>query len=173
MANKGIGRELKPIEECPNGHYYNTSRTGDTCDVCGTKLDPPEDLPDDELVELTHVEEDEWVCGWLACTKGLNKGRGYEIRNRRNLVGSSSVMDIQIIGDKKIDKKNHAQIVYDPKTTKIHLVPGTNRGLVYLQEQLVFEPVEMEPFNSVQFGESVFTFVPLCGEAFDWYKLKD
>jgi len=173
MANKIIKRKLKPIEICPNGHYYNSSRTGDICDVCGAKLDPTTDLSDEELQELTRVEEIDWVCGWLVCIIGPNKGRGYEICNRRNLIGSSPLMDIQVVGDKKIDKESHAQIIYDSKTTKMHLIPGNKRGLVYLQEQLIFEPTELVAFNAIQLGDSKFIFVPLCGKGFDWYKMDE
>jgi hypothetical protein len=74
-------RKLKPIEICPNGHYYNSSRTGDICAVCGAKLDPPEpeELTPEEIAELTYIAEKNWVCGWLVCIRGPNKGHGYII----------------------------------------------------------------------------------------------
>jgi len=162
-------RKLKAIEICPEGHHYNSSKYGDTC-WCGKKLDPPEpeELTPEELTELSYLDEKSWVCGWLVCIKGPNKGRGYEIRDGKNFIGSASSMDIQIIGDRRIEKKNHAVVLYDSKARKTFLIPGDSHGLVYLQDEIIFEPKQMEAFNKIELGESLFRYAPLCGGEFDW-----
>lgn len=170
MAEKPKKRKLKPIEQCPNGHYYNAVTNGEICAVCGTKLDPPEpeELTPEELEELTYIEEKNWVCGWLVCIEGPNKGNDYKIRDGKNFIGSASSMDIQIIGDKRIEKKNHAVILYDNRQKKTMLLPSDSHGMVYWQGQAIFEPVTLEPFNVVEFGESAFKYVPFCGPDFNW-----
>jgi len=167
MAEKEQKKKLKPIEECPDGHFYNSSKTGDICAVCGKKLDPPEaeETSEDEIEVL---EEKDWVCGFLVCIKGANKGKEYVIRDGKNLIGTASDMDIQIAFDKKIEKKNHAVIMYDYKQKKTMLLPTDSHGMVYHQGQAIFEPVTLEPFNEIEFGESVFKYVPFCGEDFSW-----
>jgi len=160
-------KQLKPIEQCPDGHYYNSSRTGDICAVCGKKLDPPEPEESEEASELSLAESD-WTCGWLVCVKGVNKGRAYIIKDGKNFIGSTSGMDIQIIGDKKIEKKNHVVIMYDQRQKKTMLLPTDSHGMVYWQGQAIFEPKTLEPFDNIEFGESIFRYAPFCGEDFDW-----
>jgi len=168
MAENKPKRKLKPIEVCPNGHHYNAGKYGDTCAVCGVKLDLPEDLPEEEVKELTHIDEQDWVCGWLVCIKGPNKGRGYPIKEGKNFIGSASVMDIQILGDKKIDKKNHAAIMYDPRKNTTMLLPSDSHGMVYWRGAAIFEPVTIKSFDSIEIGESIFKYAPFCGEDFEW-----
>ena len=98
-------KPLKPIEQCPDGHYYNTIRTGDICAVCGKKLDPPPPDESETKNEQDLLDEKSWVCGWLVCIKGINKGRPYIIKDGKNFIGSTSDMDIQILGDKKNRKE--------------------------------------------------------------------
>jgi hypothetical protein len=159
-------RDLRPIEQCPDGHYYNSSKTGDICAVCGKKLDPPE--PGETQAEAALVGEKDWVCGWLVCVRGQNKGQGYVIRDGKNFIGSASSMDIQILGDKKIEKKNHAVIIYDPRQKAAMLLPTESHGMVYWQGQAIFEPVTLEPYNDIELGESTFKFAPFCGADFSW-----
>ena len=168
MADKKP-KKLKPIETCPDGHKYNSNKYGDTCPICGKKLDPPEeDLTPEEIEELAYQDKLEWACGWLVCVKGPNKGRDYKIKDGKNFIGSSSVMDIQIIGDRRIEKRNHAVILYDAKDKKTMLLPGESRGMVYLQEKAVFKPTDVEKFNKIELGESIFVYAPLCGDDFNW-----
>jgi len=171
MAVNNKKRELKPIEICPNGHYYNSSRTGDICDVCGEKLDPPEDLSDEEIKEYTYIEEQDRVCGWLVCIEGLNAGRDYQIRDGKNFVGSSSCMDIQILGDRKIEKKNHMVIAYDSRDKATTILPGESQGMVYWQGHAIFNPKELSANDRIEIGESVFKFIPFCDGDFDWSML--
>jgi len=159
-------RRLRPIEICPNGHYYNSSRTGDICAVCGAKLDPPKSA--EELDELTKIQEKDWIRGWLICIKGPNKGNGYIIKDGKSFIGSAASMDIQIIGDKKIDKHNHASIAYDHKTKTAMLIPGETRGMIYWQNQAVFAPQKLSASDKIEIGESVFSYIPFDDADYAW-----
>ena len=163
-------RTLKPIERCPDGHFYNSSRTGEFCAVCGKKLDPPEaeEMTPEETEELTLQQEANKVCGWLVCIKGNNKGQDYVIREGKNFLGSASDMDIQVVGDKKIEKRNHAVIMYDPRQRSTMLLPPESRGMVYLNGQVLFEPTVLEPYDDLELGGSVFKYAPFCGHSFSW-----
>ena len=107
-------KKLKPIGQCPDGHFYNSSRTG------------------------------------------------------KNLIGTTSVMDIQIIGDTKIEKRNHAVIMYDYKQKKTMLLPTDSHGMIYHKGHALFEPVTLEAFDEIELGESAFRFVPFRGDDFSW-----
>ena len=39
-------------------------------------------------------------------------------------------MDIQILGDNEISRRNHAVIVFDPKKRETVLLPGDANGIV-------------------------------------------
>jgi len=166
-------KSLKPIEQCPDGHYYNTSRTGDVCAVCGKKLDPPAPEESEDADELIRLDENVWVCGWLVCIKGINKGRAYIIKDGKNFIGSTSDMDIQIIGDAKIEKKNHAVLMYDSRQKQTMLLPTDSHGMVYWQEQAIFDPKILAPFDNIELGDSIFKYAPFCSADFDWADQKD
>jgi len=159
--------KLKPIEICPNGHKYNTGKYGYTCH-CGAKLDPPEDMTEEERKELTHVEEKEWFRGSLVCIWGPNKGREYRIHEGKNYIGRASSMDIRIDGDRKIEKHNHAVIVYDQKNKKAMLLPGESRGMIYWQGNAIFEPQELKNEQKIELGESAFSFLQYNDENYEW-----
>ena len=77
-------------------------------------------------------------------------------------------MDIQILGDNEISRRNHAVIVFDPKKKETVLLPGDSNGLVYLNENAVYVPTPLSPYDKVEMGNSVFVFVPFCGNNFMW-----
>ena len=77
-------------------------------------------------------------------------------------------MNIQILGDNGISRRNHAVIVFDPKKKETVLLPGDSNGLVYLNENAVYVPTPLSPYDKVEMGNSVFVFVPFCGNNFMW-----
>ena len=60
-------------------------------------------------------EEVRPVCGWLICIEGARVGMDYKIYKGKNFVGRGDDMDIRILGDNEINRKNHTIIVYDAK----------------------------------------------------------
>lgn len=156
---------------CPNGHVYNARRYGKVCPYCNMKSQEEtiavKPLGFEPPVEI--LEEDEpLVCGWLVCIEGARVGKDYKIHAGKNFVGRGDEMDIQIIGDNEINRKNHAVIVYDPKKMNTMILPGDSSGLVYLSEEPVYVPTELRPYDSISMGKSRFLFVPFCGTNFCW-----
>lgn len=100
------------LVRCPNGHVYNTKRYGKICPYCSMKsqeetaatkpvgFEPP--------VEIL-MEEVRPVCGWLVCIEGARVGMDYKIFKGKNFVGRGDAMDIQILGDNEINRKNHTK----------------------------------------------------------------
>lgn len=113
-----------PLLECDNGHLFNGDKYGDTCPNCGLKVsekkEQEREKTPEELAEELYVSEQSYVCGWLVCIHGANKGRAYEIHPGKNFIGSSDKMDIRVLGDQRIEKFNHASISYDAKDRKDH-----------------------------------------------------
>jgi len=159
------------LVKCPSGHVYNAIRYGKICPYCKMKLQEEKgvDKPDgfEPPIELLE-EEIKPVCGWLVCITGARVGMDYKIHSGKNFIGRGDDMDVQILGDNEINRRNHAIIVYDPKNRNTMLLPGDSEGLVYLGEDAVYVPTEVKPYDTIELGRSRFLFIPLCGENFEW-----
>ena len=149
---------------------------------------------DDDKTRTTDDYEDgiEPVVGWLVCVEGEQRGKlnkntfgkhedvitvgetfcdkDYKIRRGKNFIGRSDEMDIAILGDMTISRKNHAAITYNPKQRNFFLIPGDGAGLVYLNNEVVFVPSEVSAYDVIEIGKSKLVFLPLCGIHFDWEK---
>ncbi|WP_124068053.1 FHA domain-containing protein [Clostridium sp. E02] len=159
------------LVRCPNGHVYNARRYGNTCPYCQMKLkeEAGENKPlgFEPAMELLQ-EEINPVCGWIVCISGARVGMDYKIHSGKNFVGRGDEMDIQILGDNDINRKNHTIIVYDQKKRNMVILPGDAAGLAYLNEEAIYVPTELKPYDVIELGKSRFLFIPLCGENFEW-----
>jgi hypothetical protein len=113
------------------------------------------------------------VTGWLVCIEGPSRGRDYKIFMAKNFVGRADNMDIQILGDNSISRRNHAILIYDPKKRKTLILPGDAHGLVFVNDEAVHAPLELNEYDTIELGRSKFIYVPLCGEKFEWVDLED
>ena len=123
---------------------------------------------DEEIEALLLAQEISHVCGWIVCISGPRQGKGYEIKSGKNFVGRADDMDIQILGDNKISRRNHGVIVFDPKKKETVLLPGDSNGLVYHNDAAVYTPTVLNSYDVIEMGDSKFVFVPFCGENFMW-----
>lgn len=168
---------------CSNGHLFSEKKNGTICPYCNTAVNKNVSTEEDPLGryrDITYLGDLEIlkpVTGWLVCLEGHSKGRDYRIVSEKNFIGRSGDMDIRIIGDDAVSQRNHAIIVYDPEKNKTMLLPGDSQGLAYLLDSedkwdAVYEPRELEAGDRLKFGQSIFLFVPMCGEnagfVFNW-----
>ena len=58
--------------------------------------------------------------------------------------------------------------MFDPKKKETVLLPGDSNGLVYLNENAVYVPMTLNPYDKIELGKSVFVFIPFCGNNFMW-----
>ena len=169
------------VSRCPEGHIYSVRRYGNVCPYCSKTVLPSlrAGAADDDYVNvgssayMDDLEIMNPVTGWLVCIEGPSKGRDYKIKTEKNFLGRADGMDIQILGDNSVARKNHAVIVYDPKKRITLLLPGDSHGLVYYNGDAIYSPVELAPYDTMEIGKSKFLFVPLCGENFEWPELED
>jgi hypothetical protein len=122
----------------------------------------------EELEELLLVRETSPVCGWLVCISGPRQGKDYRIKSGKNFIGRADDMDIQILGDNGISRRNHGVIVFDPKKKETVLLPGDSNGLVYHNDTAVYTPTVLSAYDVIEMGESRFAFLSFCGENFMW-----
>lgn len=108
------------------------------------------------------------VVGWLVCVEGVERGRDYRICSERNFIGRDAKMDICIGGDDSISRENHAIISFNPKKCSFLLTPGESRGIVYLNDDEVAVPMELQAYDTIELGQTKLMFLPWCGEKFKW-----
>lgn len=108
------------------------------------------------------------VVGWLVCTGGVNKGCDYRLHQGRNFIGRSMEMDVCLMGDNTVSRSSHAVVVYDPRGNVYLAQPGESKELLYINDKLVLNTVELKPMDILSLGDTKLMFVPLCGEAFHW-----
>ena len=142
------------------------------CPYCNMETDTKEkretQRSDVEIEEELFREDIKPVCGWIVCIDGPRQGKDYQIVQGKNFVGRADDMDIQILGDNEISRRNHAVIVFDPKKKETVLLPGDANGIVYLNGNAVYAPATLNKYDEIELGKSKFLFVPFCGENFMW-----
>ena len=161
---------------CPNGHMFSERRYGSICPYCNietkTKTPVQEQTPQQELEAQLFLEEVDPVCGWLVCIEGAKRGKDYKIKSGKNFIGRADDMDIQILGDNQISRRNHAVIVFDPKKKETVLLPGDANGIAYYNNDAVYVPTVLSAYDVIELGASLFLFIPFCGEHFVWQDKK-
>ena len=163
---------MSNLTRCQNGHMFSLRRYGTICPYCNVETATREKKEtgqtDTQLEESLFMQEEHPVCGWIVCVAGPRKGKDYKVREGKNFVGRADDMDIQILGDNKISRRNHCVIVYDVKQNNMVILPGDSNGLVYLNEEAVYTPMPLKEFDMLELGESKFLFIPFCGEHYRW-----
>ncbi|MBT2765108.1 FHA domain-containing protein [Paenibacillus sp. FSL W8-0187] len=167
------------LTRCLNGHMFSTRKHGNTCPYCNTTLEQPsrnesrrpqvaEDMEEKTMPYLGETTGIQPVTGWLVCVEGPQMGQDYRIMAEKNFIGRAEEMQIRLIGDNAVSRRNHAVIVYDPKKRNFYLLPGDASGLAYHNNEAVYTPAELNAYDLIQLGRSKFVFVPLCGPHFEW-----
>lgn len=169
---------MSNLIRCQNGHLFSGRRYGTVCPYCNIETATKEKREtgvqeEDGLEEMLLFQETAPVCGWIVCISGARQGKGYEVKSGKNFIGRADDMDIQILGDSKISRRNHGVIVFDPKKKETVLLPGDSNGLVYHNEAAVYTPTVLSAYDVIEMGESKFVFVPFCGENFMWEERYD
>lgn len=108
------------------------------------------------------------IVGWLVCTQGANQGRDYRIRSGYNSIGRDTSSQICIAGDETISREEHAKIFFDPKNASFHVIAGSGRSGIYVNDQAVLQPTQLKPYDLLELGATKVMFVPFCGENFKW-----
>ena len=169
---------MSNITRCGNGHMFSTRRHGTVCPYCNMETATQEKqetgiVNEEDVEKLITYGDVAPVCGWIVCVKGPRMGKDYKIRDGKNFIGRADDMDIQILGDNQISRRNHAVIVFDKKNKGTVLLPGDSNGIAYLNNKASYTPADLKPYDVIEMGESEFLFVPFCGDQFMWGETKE
>lgn len=164
------------LERCTNGHLFDPRIHGSICPVCHIVMEKVREPQAgsrfvDELETRLLYEEIDPVCGWLACIEGPRQGQSFTLHTGKNFLGRADDMDVRLLGDDTVARRNHAIIAYDNKNRQFMLIPGDSDGMVYLDGAAVYTPTELLDMAVVQLGRTKLVFRPLCGDNFAWETL--
>lgn len=109
----------------------------------------------------------DYVTGWLVCTAGPEKGRDYRLHHGFNRIGRDMGMDVQVMDDPTITRKNHCSVVYDDRSCRFSVVPASG-ALTYYNNELLTKSEILKSGDEIKLGESTFVFIPFCKEGRVW-----
>ena len=108
------------------------------------------------------------VVGWLVSIKGEHFGESFPISAGMNSIGRSESNRVVLSRDIAVSRDKHALVTYEPKHRRFYIKPGDSTGLTYLNEEYITETKQLSAKDIIEIGNSVFIFIPLCGEEFSW-----
>lgn len=107
------------------------------------------------------------VVGWLVCIEGPMRGTDFRLHDGYNFIGREDG-DIRIQGDNAISRQKHAVVAFYSKRNTFHVGPADGRNIIELNDEPVFNHVQMENYDVVTVGNTKLMLVGLCGEKFSW-----
>lgn len=109
--------------------------------------------------------------GWLVAINGAHIGQDFRLKTGRNFIGRGEDMDIALTDDKSVSRNRHAILTYEPKQHLYLVQPGDSSGLVYHNDEVVLNPVQVKAYDQIMVGDVNLVFIPLCSESFNWQDL--
>lgn len=108
------------------------------------------------------------VVGWIVCVCGKHLGTDFKILAGKNSIGRNTTNNISLEGEESVSREKHAWIIYEPRKREFFIKPGESSGLTYLNDENIFDAQKLKTGDILEFGNSKFIFIPLCGEKFSW-----
>lgn len=106
--------------------------------------------------------------GWLVCLTGKHIGKDYRIFAGKNSIGRTEENAVALLGETGVSREKHAWVIFEPKKQEFFLKSGNESGLVYLNEESVFDITSLHTGDILELGNVKMVFVALCGENFNW-----
>ena len=127
----------------------------------------PFSVPTQAAVDLRHGVGAEPVVGWLVCIEGPMRGMDFRIHDGYNFIGREEG-DIRIQGDNAISRQKHAVVAFYSKRNSFHVGPADGRNIIELNDEPVFNHVQMNNYDVITVGNTKLMLVGLCGDRFSW-----
>lgn len=164
-----------PFIECVNHHMFNPDRHNYICPVCGVevKKNREKNMTEEDIQRELKKNVNQFCVGALVCCEGLNIGSMFALHAGKNFIGGGDDMDVQILGDDKIDLRRHSAVSYDPKSYETVILPGESGGLTYVDDQPVYKPVPLTEASVIEIGAHKFHFLPYCNSERNWRNYKE
>lgn len=112
------------------------------------------------------------VVGWLVAVQGPYMGEDFRLKAGENYIGRSSEMDIQLGLDISVSRYRHGIVVYDAEKKYFYARPGEARQHFYVNRQPVVRNIVLQTYDILTLGSTQLMFIGLCGERFNWGKVR-
>lgn len=165
------------IRRCEKGHFYDTEKYS-FCPVCMAEQNGDfasnQWMSEDKTIGLEESDktisylldetdaEAQPVVGWLVCVRGAERGRDWRLSYGRNDVGTQPPADILLSSSNPLKECRVCSIICDGKHKKMVLDPGKG-PLVYYNNKLILEPVELKDGDEIGIEGSILCFQGFCG----------
>ena len=107
------------------------------------------------------------VVGWLVCIEGPMRGVDFRLHDGYNFIGREEG-DVHIHGDNAISRQKHAVVAFYSKRNSFHVGPADGRNIIELNDEPVFNHVQMENYDVITVGNTKLMLVGMCGDRFNW-----
>lgn len=105
---------------------------------------------------------------WLVCIEGKKRGRDYRICTDHCYIGRGQSNDLSLEFDSTISRDTHLLLAYNRMDRTFWLDVSQSKNNIYLEKQLVLQPVPLQRGDTITLGQTSLLFVPLCGPDFSW-----
>lgn len=153
------------LEKCKHGHIYDTEKFR-TCPHCYGKvgdmdqsellgmnqLDRDTGVPDEVVSKQFDILHMRRVVGMLICTSGGMMGQGFLLKEGENVIGRGANMDVPVVLDETVSRKNHAVIQYHMQEDRFILECEAGRDDIRLNEKPVKPGSRMKNGDRLQLG---------------------
>lgn len=166
----GSGYSSQPIPPTEPASSFGASGVGVTVPVGqynpNSKNDFPSTVSAYDLPGKAGMST-EPVVGWLVCVEGPLRGVDFRLHDGYNFIGREEG-DIHIKGDNAVSRQRHAVVAFYAKRNTFHVGPVEGRNIIELNDQPVFNHVEMKNYDILTVGNTKLMLVALCGPNFNW-----
>lgn len=116
-------------------------------------------------------QEQEPVVGWLVAINSAAKGKGFSLKVGKNNIGRSgagNIVDVDLDKDVTVSRGVQAVIIYEPKKRQFLLQPANGSTLVYHNDDLLMNYIQINAYDRITIGETELVFIPFCSDKFSW-----
>lgn len=165
--------------KCEKEHYYDADKF-DSCPHCAnaTAVNIPDiegkkqhsidtAIPSEPDLQTYKKIGECRAAGWLVCIEGSMKGDSFTLYEGANHIGRASHMDVILFKEATVSRENHAVITYNSKARTFRLESEHTDSVLY-NRQGYTGPQTLKPYDRIQLGDCILSFIPFCGEHFAW-----
>ena len=149
------------------GAFPKTTAPGSAASVHQAGPATPFSVPTQAAVDMRDGTGSEPVVGWLVCIEGPMRGVDFRLHDGYNFIGREEG-DIHIHGDNAISRQKHAVVAFYAKRNTFHVGPADGRNIIELNDEPVFNHVQMNNYDVITVGNTKLMLVGLCGDRFSW-----
>ena len=149
------------------GAFPKTTAPGSAASAHQAGPATPFSVPTQAAVDMRDGTGSEPVVGWLVCIEGPMRGVDFRLHDGYSFSGREEG-DIHIHGDNAISRQKHAVVAFYAKRNTFHVGPADGRNIIELNDEPVFNHVQMRNYDVITVGNTKLMLVGLCGDQFSW-----